>query len=390
MNKSKVFGMGLLFYLLAAVGSFFIFSVTLFSNTGNSLLDNVPAPKTQNGNIVFDQTLPKTEACPLNGKLYSKQQKKWWEQHRPLGVMVENHEEARPQSGLSNADVVYEFLAEGGITRFMGVFYCDNAEMVGPVRSARTYFIDMLSEYADNPLYAHVGGANTPGPANALGQIEDYGWAGYNDLNQFSVGFPTYWRDNERLPGVATEHTVYSTTQKLWDIGKKRNLTQKNEDGEKWDAEFIPWKFKTAADTANRGKAQTISYDFWEGYSDYSVSWTYDPVTNMYTRSNGGKPHLDNNTKKPLQVTDLIILYMKEGRANDGYEGNLHMLYGDKGSGKAVFFMDGQRTDGTWSKKDRTSRTIFKDRSGNEMELNPGQIWISVLGTDNTSLTVKP
>jgi hypothetical protein len=66
------------------------------------------------------------------------------------------------------------------------------------------------------------------------------------------------------------------------------------------------------------------------------------------------------------------------------------MLYGDKGSGKAVFFMDGQRTDGTWSKKDRTSRTIFKDRSGNEMELNPGQIWISVLGTDNTSLTVKP
>lgn len=381
--------MGLLFYLLAAVGSFFIFSVTLFSNTGDSLLDNVPAPKTEGGNVVFDNSLPKTEACPINGELFSKQQRKWWESHRPLGVMIENHEESRPQSGLSNADVVYEFVAEGGITRFLAVYYCDNAEMVGPVRSARTYFINQLSEYGDSPLYAHVGGANTPGPANALGQIEDYGWQSYNDLNQFSVGFPTYWRDNERLPGVATEHTVYSTTQKLWDIGKKRNLTEKNEDGDKWDEEFVPWTFKKEAGTAERGKAQTISYEFWSGYGQYSVSWKYDPVTNTYTRSNGGKPHLDNNTDKPLAVKDLIILYMKESRANDGYEGNLHMLYGDKGSGKAVFFMDGQRVEGTWSKKDRTSRTIFKDKAGKEMQLNPGAIWISVLDTANTSLTVK-
>ncbi len=389
MNKSKMLGMGLLFYLLAAVSSFFIFSVTLFSNTGDSLLDNVPAPKTSDGNVVFDVSLPKTEVCPLNGELFSKQQRKWWESHRPLGVMIENHEESRPQSGLSNADVIYEFVAEGGITRFLAVYYCDTAEMVGPVRSARTYFLDMISEYADYPLYAHVGGANTPGPANALGQIEDYGWQSYNDLNQFSVGFPTFWRDNERLPGVATEHTVYSTTQKLWDIGKKRKLTEKNEDGDKWDEEFVPWKFKKEAGTAERGKVQTISYSFWDGYAAYSVSWKYDPVTNIYTRSNGGKPHVDNNTDKPLAVKDLIVLYMKESRANDGYEGNLHMLYGDKGSGKAVFFMDGQRIEGTWNKKDRTSRTIFKDKTGTEMQLNPGAIWISVLDTANTSLIVK-
>src|SRR5437870_246888 len=158
--------------------------------------------------ITFDQSKPKTEECPLNGVMYSKEQRSWWEKHRPLGVMIENHQDARPQSGIANSDVTYEAVAEGGITRTLNVYYCQDAGIVGPVRSARTYFLDFISEYADYPLYAHVGGANTPGPANALGQIEDYSWAQYNDLNQFSIGFPTFRRDETRLGhDAATEHT---------------------------------------------------------------------------------------------------------------------------------------------------------------------------------------
>ena len=183
-----------------------------------------------------DLAAPKTEACPLNGQLFTKGEKQIWEKQRPLTVMIENHAEARPQSGLSRADIVYEAVAEGGITRFLAVFYCGAAArdtIIGPVRSARTYYLDFASEYSDYPLYAHVGGANKPGLANALGQIGDYGWLDKgNDLNQFSLGFPTFWRDYERLDHpVATEHTMYSTTDKLYEIAHQRGLDAQDDEG---------------------------------------------------------------------------------------------------------------------------------------------------------------
>ena len=218
-------------YLTTSAFSYFLFS-SIFPTTVGRKTSVVPITQvTKEGKVTFDQKLPKTESCPLNGAMYSKQQRDWWEKHRPLGIMIENHQESRPQSGLDSADIVYEAVAEGGITRFLSIFYCQDAGIVGPVRSARTYFLDFISEYGDSPLYTHVGGANTPGPANALGQIEDYGWQGYNDINQFSVGFPTFWRDYERLGHpVATEHTMYSTTQKLWDVAKSRGLSATDKD----------------------------------------------------------------------------------------------------------------------------------------------------------------
>lgn len=179
----KILAIAVGVYIVAAIVSFLVFN----NLSGGTAITPVAQPKkTANGKLLFDPELPKTESCPINGAMYSKQQKAWWEKHAPLGVMIENHLEARPQSGLSSADIVYEAVAEGGITRFLAIFYCQDAEFIGPVRSARTYFVDMVSEYGPSPLYAHVGGANTPGPANALGQISDYGWAGVNDLNLFS------------------------------------------------------------------------------------------------------------------------------------------------------------------------------------------------------------
>jgi hypothetical protein len=249
------------------------------------------------------------------------------------------------------------------------------------VRSARTYFLDFISEYADYPLYAHVGGANTSGPADALGQINQYGWGSYNDLNQFSIGFPTYWRDYERLGHtVATEHTMYSTTSKLWDIGKQRKLTNVDKDGNSWDQDFVSYQFKDS--TISKGTpAQTISFNFWEGYNDYSVKWDYDAAANSYLRTNGGTPHKDKDTDKPISAKNIVILFMTERRANDGYEGNLHMLYGTKGTGKAQIYMDGQQITGTWSKKDRTSHLIVRDASGTEIKFDRGLIWFEVLGT---------
>lgn len=382
--KVKIILIAVVLYIVTSGISYFLFS-NIFPTTIGKKTGVVPMSQVnKEGQMTFDQSLPKTEPCPLNGALYSKQQKKWWEQHRPLGVMVENHEEARPQSGLNSADIVYEVVAEGGITRFLTIFYCQDAGVVGPVRSARTYFLDFISEYGDHPLYTHVGGANTPGPANALGQIEDYGWQTYNDINQFSVGFPTFWRDYERLGHtVATEHTMYSTTQKLWDVAKNRGLTMVDKDRTKWNVGFTPYTFKDDL-PAGAPSAATISYDFWDGYKEFAVKWGYSKASNSYLRSNGGMPHKDKDTGEQISVKNVIILFMKESSANDGYEKNLHNLYGTKGTGNAIVFQNGNKINAVWSKKDRESHLYLKDSSGKEVSLTRGKIWFSVLPIGST------
>lgn len=364
-------------------------SYVLFSSPASGVKTSAPTAVTS-GNLTFDDTLPKTEACPMNGALYSKQQKAWWEKHRPLGVMIENHSEARPQSGLSSADVIYEAVAEGGITRFLTVFYCQSAEEVGPVRSARTYFLDFISEYGASPLYAHVGGANTDGPANALGQIESYGWAGINDLNQFSIGFPTFWRDYDRLGHTAaTEHTMYSTTEKLLKFAATdRKLGVEDKNGISWTKGFVSYDFKDDAPKAERPVSQKVHLEFWSTSQDYFIDWVYDPLTNLYKRNNGGAPHIDRNTNKQLTTKNIVVLSMIESNANDGYENNLHLLFRTKGTGKANVFMDGKQITGTWRKDSRTSRTLLFDSTGLQIKFDRGTIWFEILPTDGI-LTVK-
>lgn len=371
--------MAIIVYVVFTGASYFI----LAKNGSVKVATPAPTPSAT-GQMVFDDTAPKTEACPINGVMYSKQQRSWWEQHRPLGIMIENHQDARPQSGISSSDAVYEAVAEGGITRFFTVFYCQDAGEVGPVRSARTYFLDFASEYGNSPLYTHVGGANTPGPADALSQIDDYGWGNLNDLNQFSIGFPTFWRDYDRLGHtVATEHTMYSTTTKLWQYAKdQRGLTNVDKKGISWDTTFVPYSFKD--DSSDKGLGGTIHLEFWSGYKDYFVDWAYDKATNSYKRSNGGVPHLDKDNGKQLTAKNIIVLSMEESSANDGYENNLHLLFADKGTGKATIFMDGKRIDGTWKKSSRTARTQLFDSNGTPIKFNRGRLWFEILPTDGT------
>lgn len=329
-----------------------------------------------------DPKEPKNEACPLNGSYHTKGAKQAWEKKRPLAVMIENHTEARPQSGLSFADVVYEAVAEGGITRFMALFYCNLGDFqVGPVRSARAYFLDWLGEY--DALYAHVGGANTAGPADALGQIIRYK---VKDLNQFSIGFPTFWRDYQRLGhSVATEHTMYSTTQKLWEVGAKRGWINVNSDGDKWDQNFVLWKFKDDPSTrlpggqAGSGQVSEINVNFWQDYGDYGVRWSYNKDCYCYKRKNGGTDHIDLDNNRQLEAKNVVVQFERESNANDGYPGNVHLLYKSTGLGKALFFMDGEVAEGTWNKTSRIARTKYLDSKGNEVQFARGVIWIETV-----------
>lgn len=347
------------------------------------------------GGLNIDPAAPRTSECPINGAMYTSAEEKVWESRRPLFVMIENSPDSRPQSGLGSADVIYEAVAEGGVSRFGAVFYCGVAArdtIVGAVRSARTHFINAASEY-NYPLYTHVGGANCGSSdpktctsdkrVQALEQINAYGWGGAkgNDLNQFSIGFPTFWRDYERLGRtVATEHTMYSSTEKLWKYALTRGWSNKSPDGKlEWSDKFVPFTFKD--DAKEKGSVSKISFGFWESYHQFDVIWNYDSATNSYSRDNGGEAHKDRNDDSTLSAKVVVVQFTKELGPLDEHK---HMLYELIGTGKGILFQDGTATEVTWSKKDREAKTVWTDAKGKKVAFNRGKIFFEILPLDNT------
>lgn len=349
-----------------------------------------------NGELNIPPEAPRTEVCPLNGKMYTVAEKDIYAKRRPLAIMVENSVEARPQSGLIRADVIYEAVAEGGVTRFMPVFLCDVARsdvLVAPVRSVRTYFLDWASEYGETPLFGHVLGANCSaevkgGPcksdprAQAIEQLSKYGWR-YNkgnDLDQAAIGAPTYRRNEARLfsrtgQNVATEHSMEGQVSLLYKIAADRGWTNLDPEGTDWTKSFGLWKFKDDAEAAGRGGIAAISYDFWTGYKQFDVRWEYDATNNVYKRYTGGEPHTDLETNTQITVKNVVVQLTKEIGPVDDLK---HMLYTTTGEGKAYIFQDGQAIEGYWQKKNRLSRTRFFTKKGVEVEFTRGPIWISV------------
>lgn len=380
MDKKILIILGVVIYGLSTFASYSFFNAQASSNKLA-----YEAPVGEDGSE--QDGAPKTEQCPLNGQLYSEEQRKKWESRRPLGIMVQNNVEARPQSGLSGADVVHEAVAEGGITRFLAMYYCESPTVVGSVRSARVYYVELLQGFGEYPLYAHVGGANKSGPADALGKIRKLKWWNYNDLDNLgSVGFPQMWRDYDRLPDRDTEHTVYTNPEKLWSYAaQKRELTNVDEDGVEWTEDFEPWEFQGDATAEEQGTVKKINFGFWDNSlaSDYLVEWNYDAATNRYLRVNGGEKHIDFNTDKQLSAKNVIVVFADERPANDGYEHGQHLLYDVVGSDDAIIFQNGQAIEGSWEKDDEEDMMRFYDDDGEEIKLVAGKIWIEILPSGN-------
>ncbi len=356
---------------------------------------------------------PRDQACPLNGAKFTGQEKDAWEKRRPLAVMIENSPDARPQSGLTNADIVFEAMAEGGVTRFMALFYC-NAQShdvtLAPVRSAREYFWQLASGFF-RPLYVHVGGANTPGPADALGHIADAGWNGQNDMNQFSIGYPTFVRDYNRIPGkddLATEHTMVTSTEKLWKYaadkrgwtnsapinisaavtpaakrGKKQAVASAAPTtGQDWKDMYKPWSFQDGS--AGAGNVNKISFEFWDGFDQYAVRYEYDQANNAYKRFLANAPHIDLNNNQQIEVKNAVVMFAEEKGPIDDKK---HLLYTVTGTGDALVFQNGQVVKAKWLKKDptgngddREAELFFNDATtGQPIQFVRGQIWISIV-----------
>jgi hypothetical protein len=274
------------------------------------------------------------------------------------GVMIENSPDARPQSGLYDAGVVYEAIAEGGITRFMAVYLEATPDYIGPVRSARPYYLDFILPYQG--AYAHVGGS-----PDALAQIKSLG---IRDLDQFANA-AAYQRVSQRY----APHNVYTSIAKLDELQKKKGYTK---------SEFVSLTRKK--DQASKTPTAK-SIDLAISSFLYNVHYDYNAASNSYARAMGGKPHMDEKAGKQINPKVVIAVTMPYSIASDGK----HSVYGTTGSGTAQIFQDGTVTKATWSKPARSDQIIFKDAQGQVVKLNAGQTWISLVKLDS-NVTYKP
>jgi hypothetical protein len=313
-----------------------------------------PPPVAKTEDKPVEQPKPTTVPSPLSGVQVTPE----LAQLPVIGVMIENSPDARPQSGLREAGVVYEAVAEGGITRFLALYQEGQPDYIGPVRSVRPYYLDWVQGY--DAAIAHVGGS-----PEALAQIKSQG---VKDLDQFFNSGP-YQRVNNRY----APHNMYSALPKLLELSKSKGFTKSNFTG------FPRKEDKPSTDPNARSIDLTIS-----GYL-YNPHFDYDPATNSYKRSMAGKPHTDERSQAQLTPKVVVVIVVPYSYASDG----VHSEYDTIGSGKAFIFQDGNVGEGIWEKPDRKTAMRLGDANGSPFAINAGQTWVSVVSTAG-SVAFKP
>jgi len=339
-KKSKIWQiLGLVGIIVALLFAGSVIYWRYFKKEG--IFANFPGLKTPEATSALDGT--RAEASLAN--------------RHPLAVMVENHPDARPQAGLDKASIVYEAITEGGITRFMAIFGPRDANKIGPVRSARTYFIDWTAEF--NAFYAHCGGN-----LDALDKIKS---DRILDLDQFALGETAYWREPEA--GKAIEHTMFTATDRLYTAAKKKGWTE--------TANFTKFKFRDQNAAAyDTNPIQRVEIDFSE--PQYRVVWNYDRTSNTYLRNMAGAPHRDKITGNQLSPSNIVIQEIERWEAPTTINEQGWAMK-TIGSGQAKILAEGQLIKGTWRKTSQTDRTLFYDENGTEIKFIPGQLWVEIV-----------
>lgn len=270
---------------------------------------------------------------------------------RPIAVMFDNYYKARPQAGLSEADIVYEILAEGNITRYLAIIYTNKPESIGPVRSARPYFLDKALEY--DALYVHIGGSE-----QAKSDIKALKMA---DIDGLSSGGDIFWRKKHK-PIPNNMYTNYEAIMKQ----SKRRKYNKN-------GSFETLKFNEK-DIEIEGKELSEIKIPYRG-KKYSSGFKFNEEDGLYYRYVNNKPHLDEASKLHLTAKNIIVQYAGQ-RVIDSV-GRLEMNL--VGSGKGLYITNGRSMEVSWKKPSRRSLTKFYDAQGNEISLNPGITWFQVV-----------
>jgi len=293
---------------------------------------------------------------------------------RVVGIMVDNHPNARPESGVAKAKIVYEAPVEGGLTRYLAIFDSkQNVAEAGPVRSARPYFLDWLQEYG-NALYLHSGGS-----PEALAEIKT--------RNIFSANEFFYGSYYQRSKDREAPHNLYTKTEnwkKFFDkYGSKKEL-------------FIAskgWKYSKLVGKTIAGKSELkIPYG-----SANMVSWVYDAKKLDYVRSVNNKPEIDKDGAA-VRARNILVQITEVKEINGDAKGRVEIT--TIGGGEAIILKKGSVTYGTWKKPSsesalpgvalaKTGRTRFYDKNKKEVVLAPGNTWVEVVPKETNILVTN-
>lgn len=266
---------------------------------------------------------------------------------RPFAVVIDNFQLARPQIGLASASLVYEAPVEGGVTRYLAIFDPESAPTeIGPVRSARTYFLNWAKELG--ATFVHVGGS--PDALEAAKRIAK------SDLNEFYKG-EYFWRSSK----LVAPHNVLTS---------KNKLNAYRLDYKESGAEFKPWQFKEAA-TSSEEIIHSINLKY---PNEYAVLWEYNKDNNLYERYLDNKAHLDASSER-ITANNLII-HLASFKVIDD---DLRLEMSSALSGQALLCQDGNCHLGKWQKDSQTNRAKYYYNSGDDFIFNAGKTWIEVI-----------
>lgn len=307
---------------------------------------------------------------PHQGQVRSSMTGKWvdrsTENKRPFAVMINNIRYAfLHQMGTSKADIMYEALAEGGITRMMAVYQdVSGVKKIGSVRSARHYYVQLAQEW--DAIYCHFG--HTKYAVSKMKKLDTENLSGLS-----GIGPVVYARTNT----LSAPHNVFTSGKKLRKGAKKLGYSLKKKDGAQ--AEHFTFYEKDTGPAGGK-KAKSIRIPF----SDYSVcQMKYDKKKKQYLKYEYGRKHMDQYYKKQLSFKNVIIQLVEESNIDrNGYQ----TMELTKNSGKGYYCSDGKQISITWERREKDNTMLYKDKSGNTLTINPGKTYIAVYPKNRKNL----
>jgi hypothetical protein len=273
--------------------------------------------------------------------------------HRlPMAIMVDDNKVARPQSGISTASIVYQAMADGGEDRYMMIWQEGDATDIGPVRSARPYFVYWAAEY--KALFGHFGG-DALSLQQTIPQMAKYIY-NEDDLNGGSCPY-------HRVSTRAAPHNAYTNTNILMTCLLKRG----------YPATFQKTPGRPFVDdtlAADLPAAQNINIPYRTG----QIGYKFDPATDSYLRLVSGTVELDPANNQQVHARNVVIMYQAYAMVPSIDE--MRPVVGNVGSGEAIVFKEGKAIVGTWKKTSTTAVTRLYDKSGKEIPFVRGSIFM--------------
>lgn len=279
--------------------------------------------------------------------------------NRPVAVMIDNHKSALPQAGLNSAYMVYEIIVEGGESRLMALFKSENVDVVGPVRSARHYFLDYALE--NDAIYVHFGWS-----PQAESDITSLGINNINGL--YYDGTSSYWRVKDK----SAPHNVKASLSSLRKLAESKGYRTTSE---------VSSVLKYVTDDVNLEDGQN-AYDITIPYSTSNiVEYKYNELTKRYQRYSKGVEEKDWDTGEAITTKNIIITFAQNSTLYDGENKDRQNL-SNIGKLDGYYITNGKAIKITCEKTARSSRTVYKDLNGNEIKVNDGNTYVQICPID--------